>query len=81
MNILLTNVRVNGRDLSEDGITDTMILGTNLTAETIAAAYRKEGSITFDECCAVPDEDVKFYLYEPCWLSESEEQRALQLAS
>ena len=81
MNILLTNVKVNGRSLDEDGVTDAMILETTLTADVVAAAYRKEGSVTFDECYEVPDEDVKFYLYEPCWLSENEEKRALELAA
>ena len=81
MNILLTNVKVNGRDLSEDGITDVMVLDTRLRAETLAAAYRNEGSITFDECYEVPDGDVQFYLYEPCYLTEQEEARASQLAA
>ena len=81
MNILLTNVKVNGRDLSEDGITDVMVLDTRLRAETLAAAYRNEGSITFDECYEVPDGDVQFYLYEPCYLTEQEETRASQLAT
>ena len=81
MNILLTNVRVGGHDLSEDGITDVMILDTKLTADMVSAAYRKEGSITFDECYEVTDEDEGFYLYEPCWLSEAEEARALEMAA
>jgi len=81
MNILLTNVRVGGHDLSEDGITDVMILDTKLTADVVSAAYCKEGTVTFDECYEVPDEDVKFYVYEPCWLNEAEEARALEMAA
>ncbi len=81
MNVLLTNVRVNGVDLSEDGVTDAMILETRLTAETVAAANRHEGSITFDEYYDVPDDDVQFYIYAPCWLSEDEEKRAMELAA
>jgi len=81
VNILLTNVKVNSRDLSEDGITDVMVLETRLHADTLAAAYRQEGSISFDECYEVPDRDVQFYLYEPCYLTEQEEARASQLAA
>ena len=78
-NILLTNVRVHGRDLSEDGITDVMVF-TDLSAEVLEAAYRAEGSVTFDECYAVPDNDVQYYLYEPCYLDKKEERRAIELA-
>lgn len=80
MNILFTNVLVNGKDFSEDGVTDIMVLDTKLTPDQLAAAYRAEGSITFDECYAVPDGDVQFYIYDPCRLSEKEERRAIELA-
>lgn len=78
-NILFTDVRHNGRDLSGDGGTNVMVF-TRLTAGQLMAAYRAEGSVTFRECYAVPDRDVRFYLYEPCWLSDAEERRALDLA-
>ena len=80
MNILLTNVRVNGQDLSEDGITDVMVFA-DLTADQLAAAYHAEGTISFDDCYAVPDNDVAYYLYEPCTLTHSETCRALELAA
>jgi len=81
VNILLTNVTVNGVPSVEDGITDVMVFTESLTAEQLAAAYRKEGSIGFDECYAVPDKDVGYYLYQPCWLRPREEARARQLAA
>ncbi len=80
MNTLLTNVRVNGQDLSEDGITDVMVFA-ELTAEQLAAAYRAEGTISFDECYAVPDNDVAYYLYEPCTPTKEETRRAIELAA
>lgn len=79
MNVLLTNVRVNGADLSENGISDVMVLDTSLTADVLAAVYRADGRITFDECYEVPDRDVQFYLYEPCCLTRAEELRALRV--
>ena len=81
MNILLTNVLVRGRYLCEDGITDVMVFCDSLPAETLAAAYRAEGSVSFDECYEVPDDDVSFYLYEPCYLTKQEEARARELAA
>ena len=81
MNILLTNVLVKGRNLCEDGITDVMVFCDSLTAEMLAAAYRAEGSVSFDECYEVADGDVGFYLYEPCFLSKLEEARARELAA
>jgi hypothetical protein len=80
MNILLTNVLVKGRNLCEDGITDVMVFCDSLPAETLAAAYRAEGSVSFDDCYEVPDGDVGFYLYEPCYLTKQEEARARELA-
>ena len=76
---LFTNVRKNGRLIGEDGITDVMMF-SRLSADTLAAAYRDEGSITWDECYAVPDRDVSLYLYDPCHLTEQEERRAVKLA-
>jgi len=70
-NILLTNVNGSG---------DDVLVYTRLDAETLAAAYRDTG-ITFDECYAIKDEDVQYYLFEPCWLTAAEESRALELSS
>jgi hypothetical protein len=69
-NIYLTNVNQSG---------DDVMVFTNLAAETLAASYKKT-SITFDECYAVKDDDVKFYIYEPCWLTPAEEERARVMA-
>ena len=79
MNILLTNVLVKG--LAQEFQTDVMVFCDSLPAETLAAAYRNEGSVSFDECYEVADADVSFYLYEPCWLTKQEEARARELAA
>ena len=76
-NIFMTNVAVNGVVDEED---PDMMVFTNLSAEVIQAAYKADGRVTWDECYEVTDQDVGYYLYSACWLSESEERRALQLA-
>lgn len=80
MNILFTNVKVNGQSVDDDGDTDVMVF-TKLSMETLRDAYHQEGSITFDECYAVPDRDVQFYLYDAAYLSDDEERRAIALAN
>ena len=76
-NIFMTNVAVNGVVDEED---PDMMVFTNLSADVIQAAYKAEVTVTFDECYEVTDQDVGYYLYSPCYLSEKEEQRALELA-
>jgi len=71
-NVLITNVNDSGEDV---------MAYTRLTAETLSNAYRQSGKVTFDEIYEVPDCDVQFYLYEPCWLTEAEEARAIELAA
>ncbi len=71
-NVFLTNVNGSG---------DDVMAYTRLTAETLSNAYRQSGKITFDEIYEVPDNDVQFYLYEACWLTEAEEARAVELAA
>ena len=70
-NILITNVNGNG---------DDVLVYTVLDAVTLANAYSKT-KITFEECYAIKDEDVQYYLFEPCWLTEAEEARARELAA
>ena len=70
-NILITNV---------NGTGDDVLVYTVLDAVTLANAYSKT-KITFEECYAIKDEDVQYYLFEPCWLTEAEEARARELAA
>lgn len=82
-NILMTNVRINGESLAEDGIDDIMVF-TNLTPEQLQAAYRHPTAllkVEWDDCYEVKDEEVQYYLYEACHLTEKEEARALELAA
>jgi len=76
-NIFMTNVAFNSVVDEEDP--DLMVF-TNLSAEVIAAAYRNEGRLTFDECYEVPDQDVQYHLYAPAWLNEKEERKLIELA-
>ena len=76
--ILLTNVKKNGQPLDEEN-TDFLIC-TNLDADTIADAYRQEGSITFDDHYPIKGEDLSTYIYEPVELSKDEEQAAINRA-
>lgn len=76
--LLFTNVKINGESLAEDGVDNVMVF-TNLPLETLKAAYENEGSVSFDDACEVPGSDLSFYLYEPCYLTEAEEKKALEL--
>ena len=69
--ILFTNVNGSG---------DNVMVFTTLTAALLSAAYRNT-TVTFDECCEVPEADVQYYLHEPCWLNLDEEARARKLAA
>ena len=73
--IFLTNV---------NGTGDDVMVFTTLDADTIARAYQSPAApikTTFDECYEVPERDVQFYLYEPCYLYPKEEARARELAA
>jgi hypothetical protein len=82
VNIFLTNVLIAGQPGDDDSPPqgDDMMVFTRLSADTIANAFGQEGSVTFDECYAVRDDELQFYLYEPCHLSPAEEGRAIALA-
>lgn len=76
-NILFTTVAFNGVVDTDDP--DIMVF-TRLTPRTLSAAFKAEGTITFDECYQVPAADLQFYLYSPCYLSRNEERKASRLA-
>lgn len=73
-NILCTNVKVDGE------VSDVMVF-TVLTAEILDAAYKAVDAVNYDEIYEVPDKDVGYYDYEPCYMSEAEEARAVELAT
>lgn len=64
-----------------NGSGDDVMIFTNLSLAVIEAAYKASGKITYDDACEVKDEDVGYYIYEPCWLTEKEEQVAIKLAA
>ena len=71
-NILFTNLNGSG---------DDVLVYTALDAATLQSAYANAPKkITFDECYAIEDEEVQFYIHEPCWLTEAEEMHALELS-
>ena len=71
--ILFTNVNGSG---------DNVLVFTHLTAEVMRAAYEKAPrKITFDDCTPIREDEVQFYLFEPCWLDPRQEQHAIQLAA
>lgn len=76
-NILFTNVAFNG--VVDDDDPDIMVF-TRLTPKTLSAAFKAEGTITFDECYQVPAADLQFHIYSPCYLSRNEERKAISLA-
>jgi len=64
-----------------NGECDVMVF-TSLDKDTIERAYRNAPhKLTFDEVYEVPENEVSLYLYEPCWLTIKEEERARQLAA
>lgn len=79
VNAALSSKSILVTDLNGSG-EDVMVF-TNLDAKTLEAAYRNSGKVTFGEIYEVPNDDVQFYIYEPCWLSEKEESQARKLAS
>lgn len=65
-----------------DGSDTNVMVFTSLDAGTIEKAYRNAPhQPQFDEVYEVPEQDVPYYLYEPCWLTIEEEERARQLAA
>lgn len=80
-NILFTNVKKDGRALEDDGASaDVMVFAKQLTAEQLQAAFSAKG-FTWEDCYEVPGDDLQFYLYDPCFLSDQEEAQALKLVS
>ena len=69
-NILMTNVNGSG---------DDVMLFTTLDAETLRAAYSNT-NVTYEELYEVAEEDLQYYLYEPCWLTTKEEAVAARMA-
>jgi len=71
--IFMTNINGSGGDV---------MVFTSLTAEDLTRAYRNAPQrITWDEVSEVPDQDVGYYLYEPCWLTLAEETQARKLCN
>jgi len=68
--VFLTNVNGSG---------DDVMCFTTLDTDTLKKAY--DGKLTYDEMYIVPDKDVQYYIYEPCYLTLKEEQRARELAA
>ena len=71
--IYLTNVNASGADV---------MIFTSLTAAVIERAYRNAPrQTTWDELYEVPQADVGYYIYEPCWLTLDEEAVAREFAN
>lgn len=68
--VLMTNV---------NGTGDDVMVFTTLTAAELQRCYLLTQKIGFEECYEVPEKDVGFYLYEPCWLTLAEEAFARNL--
>ena len=71
-NVLFTNVNGSG---------DDVLVYTSLPSEVLIKAYKNQKKVTFDEAYPIKDEEVQFYIHEPCWLTEDEEAKAKELAS
>ncbi len=80
-NILLVDVVIDGEETNEN-----VMVFTRLDAETVKRALLNHEAqaikgIGWTEGYPVPDADLRFYLFEPLWLTEAEENRARQLAA
>jgi len=59
MNILVTNFDESGEDV--------MIFSNKWTPEKVRAELTAKKK-TFEEIYEVPDSEVRYYVYDPCWL-------------
>ena len=62
---------------------DNVLLFTTLDVETIKRAYAQPSphKITYEECYELPPGEESTHIWEPCWLTEKQEQRARELAA
>ncbi len=72
--ILLTNVNDTG---------ENVLVFTRLSAETLQASIEKAPvrKLTFDDCQPIREDEVQFYLFEPCWLTPEQEELAEKIAA
>ena len=66
-----------------NGSGDNVLLFTTLDVETIKRAYAQPSphKITYEECYELPPGEESTHIWEPCWLTEKQEQRARELAA
>jgi len=64
-----------------NGSDENVMCFTSLDVDTLRAAYEAAGTVTWDEMYVVPPGDVRFYCYDPAWLTVKEENRAKELAA
>ena len=64
MNILVTNFDNTGEDV--------MIFTSTFTPMEVARRLTAKKK-SFEECYTVPDGEVQYYIYEPCWIEKKKE--------
>ena len=64
MNILVTNFDNTGEDV--------MIFTSTFTPMEVAQRLTTKKK-SFEECYQVPDGEVQYYIYEPCWIEKKKE--------
>lgn len=70
MNAQTVNAALSTRNIfvSEfEGGEDVMIFTNTLTVEEVERRLKAKGK-TYGEIYEVPDQDVQYYIYEPCWI-------------
>jgi len=71
----------NDRSIMVSGYSDTgedVMIFTTLTDKQIEQALIKKGQ-TFIEVYEVPQQDLQYYIYEPCYFNEKTEANILKI--
>lgn len=69
-NVLFTDVNGTGEDV---------LAYTRLKPNILIEALKLTKKILFDDAYPIKDEEVQFYIHEPCWFSKAEERRAFEI--